>query len=220
MFKPVFVANKPWWVPENNSQTLAVQISNPEEYRQAVILKMEELADQAGLEEASHLAVQILTDEGALKPWGPATSTEELVAWVLENSVRVACMIREGGPDMAEPASAEDAKEAVEMQAELDWGEFLTSGSIQVGQQGDGGNAGGAGLREISDVELDEIFDDLDCQTAMRGGGKPERVIPPDLADIPGLTDLIAQLGVALGIDPAPAASGEAPAPKKGKAKD
>jgi hypothetical protein len=52
MFKLFIVNGQSWWVPERNSQLLAVQIDRPEEYQQAIRWKMESLAEDWGLERA------------------------------------------------------------------------------------------------------------------------------------------------------------------------
>ena len=48
VFKPVIVANKSWWVPENYGQLLAVQIDQAEQYQQAIVDKMAKLAEEWG----------------------------------------------------------------------------------------------------------------------------------------------------------------------------
>ena len=124
MFKPVIIAKKSWWVPAENRQKLAVEISRPEDYKQAIRRKMEMLADKEGLEAAYQTANQINRADGGLSLMEPEDS-EHLVNQMLENS-RVLEMIKWGSPEKAEPASKEDAMFAVKDQPTLNWGVFLT----------------------------------------------------------------------------------------------
>ena len=124
MFKPVIVANKSWWVPENESQLLAVQINLPEEYLQAVRWKMEKLAQEWGLEKAVESANNYLQQDGALA-LPPVEDEEQLVQLVLENNSRIMEMVNAGDPEVAKPASHKEALIAVEDQM-LNWEDFLT----------------------------------------------------------------------------------------------
>ncbi len=124
MFKPVIVAKKSWWVPERNSQLLAVQIDLPEEYQQAVRWKMERLAREWGLERALASANHYLRQEGATYLPTPEDE-EQLVQFVLENNSRIMEKINEGDPAVSKPADPEEAKFTVENQ-ELNWEDFLT----------------------------------------------------------------------------------------------
>ena len=124
MFKPVIVANKSWWVPERNSQLLAVQISRPEEYQQAVRLKMEALAKEWGMQAALESANNYLTQDGALE-LPPVEDEELLVQLVLENNSRIQEKVNAGDPAVSKPAEPELAKIAVEDQ-EMNWEDFLT----------------------------------------------------------------------------------------------
>ena len=124
MFKPTIVANKSWWVPERNSQLLAVEISQPEEYRQAIRLKMEALAKEWGMQAALESANNYLTQDGALE-LPPVEDEELLVQLVLENNSRIAEKVNAGDPAVSKPAEPELAKIAVEDQ-EMNWEDFLT----------------------------------------------------------------------------------------------
>ena len=124
MFKPVIIAKKSWWVPAENRQKLAVEISRPEDYRQAIRWKMETLVESQGLEAAYKTANQINREDGGL-PLEPPANSEHLVNQMLENS-RVLEMIKWGSPEKAQPASREDAMFAVKDQPTLNWGVFLT----------------------------------------------------------------------------------------------
>ena len=124
MFKPVIVANKSWWVPEKNSQLLAVQINQPEEYQQAIRWKMETLAQEWGLERAVESANNYLKQDGALE-LPLAEDEEQLVELVLLNSSRIAEKVNEGDPAVSKPAEPKLAKIAVEDQ-EMNWEDFLT----------------------------------------------------------------------------------------------
>jgi hypothetical protein len=124
MFKPTIVANKSWWVPERNSQLLAVEISQPEEYRQAIRLKMETLAKEWGMQAALESANNYLTQDGALE-LPPVEDEELLVQLVLENNSRIAEKVNAGDPAVSKPAEPELAKIAVEDQ-EMNWEDFLT----------------------------------------------------------------------------------------------
>ena len=124
MFKPVIVANKSWWVPERNSHLLAVQISRPEEYQQAVRLKMETLAKEWGMQAALESANNYLTQDGALE-LPPVEDEELLVRLVLENNSRIQEKVNAGDPAVSKPAEPELAKIAVEDQ-EMNWEDFLT----------------------------------------------------------------------------------------------
>jgi hypothetical protein len=124
MFKPVIVANKSWWVPERNSHLLAVQISRPEEYQQAVRLKMETLAKEWGMQAALESANNYLTQDGALE-LPPVEDEELLVQLVLENNSRIAEKVNAGDPAVSKPAEPKLAKIAVEDQ-EMNWEDFLT----------------------------------------------------------------------------------------------
>ena len=124
MFKPTIVANKSWWVPENDSQLLAVQIDRPEEYRQAIRWKMERLAKEWGLERAVMSANNYLMQDGALE-LPPVEDEEQLVKLVLENSSRIMEKVNEGNPAVSKPAEPKLAEMAVKDQ-ELNWEDFLT----------------------------------------------------------------------------------------------
>jgi hypothetical protein len=124
MFKPVIVANKSWWVPERNSQLLAVEIERPEEYQQAVRWKMETLAEELGLERALYLANHYLRQAGATYLPNPEDE-EQLVQFVLENSSRIQEKINAGDPEVSKPADPKTAKMVVEDQ-EMSWEDFLT----------------------------------------------------------------------------------------------
>ena len=125
MYKPVIVANESWWVPAENGLKLAVKITDPENYHQAVESKLEALINQLGLEKAHKLANRILEQEGALELWPPANAGQ-LVSAILDNSSRLAEEIREGRPDRSEPADEEEAVSLVEDQLELTLEDFLT----------------------------------------------------------------------------------------------
>ena len=124
MFKPVIVANKSWWVPEKDSQLLAVQINQPEEYQQAIRWKMETLAQEWGLERAVESANNYLKQDGALE-LPPVEDEEFLVELVLLNNSRIAEKVNAGDPAVSKPAEPKEAKMSVEDQ-ELNWEDFLT----------------------------------------------------------------------------------------------
>ena len=124
MFKPTIVANKSWWVPERNSHLLAVQISRPEEYQQAVRLKMETLAKEWGMQAALESANNYLTQDGALE-LPPVEDEELLVRLVLENNSRIMEKVNAGDPAVSKPAEPKEAKIAAEDQ-EMNWEDFLT----------------------------------------------------------------------------------------------
>ena len=124
MFKPVIVANKSWWVPEKDSQLLAVQIDRPEEYQQAIRWKMERLAKEWGLERAVMSANNYLTQEGSLE-LPPVEDEEYLVQLVLENNSRIMEKVNAGDPAVSKPAEPKEAKIAAEDQ-EMNWEDFLT----------------------------------------------------------------------------------------------
>lgn len=125
MFKPVIVAKKSWWVPANDGLKLAVQIDRPEQYQEAVLWKMERLVQAMGLEPATALADRMLRQDGA-PALEPTYNPEHLVEQVLENSLDLRCMIREGSPVMAQAQEEQEATRLVEEQAELTWGNFLS----------------------------------------------------------------------------------------------
>jgi hypothetical protein len=126
MFKPVTVANKSWWVPEKRSLMLAVRLDNPEDYHQAILWKMETLVDELGLAKAIKVADKILRQEGALA-LDQIYNAEHLVTQVLENSLRIGMAIKEGDPEIAQPADPKEALAMVEAQAEeMTWATFLT----------------------------------------------------------------------------------------------
>ena len=124
MFKPVIVANKSWWVPERNSQLLAVEINQPEEYQQAIRWKMETLAEEWGLQAAVESANNYLTQDGALE-LPPVSDEELLVQLVLENNSRILEKINAGDPAVSKPAEPKLAEIAVKDQ-DLNWEDFLT----------------------------------------------------------------------------------------------
>ena len=124
MFKPVIVAKKSWWVPEKDSQLLAVQIDRPEEYQQAIRWKMQTLAQEWGLSQAVESANNYLRQDGGLKL--PRVEDEEhLVQLVLENNSRILEKVNAGDPAVSKPADPKTAKIVVEDQ-ELNWEDFLT----------------------------------------------------------------------------------------------
>jgi hypothetical protein len=124
MFKTVIFDGKSWWVPEKNSQLLAVEIERPEEYRQAIRWKMETLAEEWGLRQAVESANNYLMQDGALKL--PRVEDEEhLVQLVLENNSRILEKVNAGDPAVSKPADPKTAKIVVEDQ-ELNWEDFLT----------------------------------------------------------------------------------------------
>ena len=124
MFNLLTVNGQSWWVPENESQLLAVQIDRPEDYQQAIRWKMESLAQEWGLERALASANHYLRQEGATYLPTPGDE-EQLVQLVLENNSRIMEMVNAGDPAVAKPADTEEAKFAVENQ-ELNWEDFLT----------------------------------------------------------------------------------------------
>ena len=124
MFKPTIVANKSWWVPAKNSQLLAVPIDQPEAYQQAVRWKMQELAQNWGLERAVMSANNYLTQDGALE-LPPVEDEEQLVELVLLNSSRIAEKVNAGDPAVSKPAEPKLAEIAAKDQ-ELNWEDFLT----------------------------------------------------------------------------------------------
>jgi len=124
MFKLLTVNGQSWWVPENESQLLAVQIDRPEDYQQAIRWKMESLAQEWGLERALASANHYLRQEGATYLPTPGDE-EQLVHFVLENNSRIMEIVNAGDPAVAKPAATEEAKFAVENQ-ELNWEDFLT----------------------------------------------------------------------------------------------
>ena len=125
MFKPVIVANKSWWVPENNGRLLAVQIDQPQEYQQAIISKMAKLAEEwGGLERALASANNYLRQEGSTYLPMPE-DVEQLVEFVIQNNSRIAEMVNEGDPEVANPAPQQEAVYQVENQ-EMNWEDFLT----------------------------------------------------------------------------------------------
>ena len=124
MFKPTIIANKSWWVPEKNSQLLAVPIDQPEEYQQAVRWKMEALAQNWGLERALMSANNYLTQDGALE-LPPVEDEEQLVEMVLLNSSRIAEKVNAGDPAVSKPAEPKLAEIAAKDQ-DLNWEDFLT----------------------------------------------------------------------------------------------
>lgn len=119
MFKPVIVANKSWWVPLLHSQALAVELSDPKDYRQAVEDKVLRLLEQAGEgardQVEAYLGPQVV--ESSLDP-------EDLM-WAVLGHLRVAERIQEGDPLEAEPAPEEDARAAVAAQPDLELAAFL-----------------------------------------------------------------------------------------------
>jgi hypothetical protein len=123
MFKTVIFDGKSWWVPERNSQLLAVEIERPEEYRQAIRWKMQTLAKEWGMQAALESANNYLTQDGGLE-LPPVADEELLVQLVLENS-RIAEKVNAGDPAVSKPAEPELAKIAVEDQ-EMNWEDFLT----------------------------------------------------------------------------------------------
>ena len=123
MFKTVIFDGKSWWVPERNSQLLAVEIERPEEYRQAIRWKMQTLAKEWGMQAALESANNYLTQDGGLEL--PSELDEELlVQLVLENS-RIAEKVNAGDPAVSKPADTKLAEIAVQDQ-ELNWEDFLT----------------------------------------------------------------------------------------------
>ena len=125
VFKPVIVANKSWWVPENNGQLLAVQIDQPQKYKKAIISKMANLAEEwGGMERALASANHYLRQEGSTYLPNPG-NLEQLVEFVIQNNSRIAEMINEGDPEVANPAPTEEAVYWVKNQ-EINWEDFLT----------------------------------------------------------------------------------------------
>ena len=124
MFKPVIVANKSWWVPEKNGHLLAVQIDQPEEYQQAIVLKMAKLAEELGLEQALEVANWYLRQEGSTYLPNPEDE-EQLVEFVIQNNSRIAEKIQAGDPEVAQPAPPDEAIYQVENQ-EMNWEDFLS----------------------------------------------------------------------------------------------
>lgn len=125
VFKPVIVAKKSWWVPENNGQLLAVQIDQADQYQQAIISKMANLAEEwGGLERALESANNYLRQEGSTYLPKPE-DVEQLVEFVIQNNSRIAEMINEGDPEVANPAPTKEAIYLVKNQ-ELNWEDFLT----------------------------------------------------------------------------------------------
>ena len=124
MFKTVIFDGKSWWVPEKDSQLLAVQIDRPEEYEQAIRWKMERLAQEWGLERAVMSANNYLKQEGSLE-LPPVEDEEYLVQLVLENNSRIMEKVNAGAPAVSKPADPKEAEISVKDQ-ELNWEDFLT----------------------------------------------------------------------------------------------
>ena len=124
MFKTVIFAGKSWWVPEKDSQLLAVQIDRPEKYQQAIRWKMETLAEGWGLERAVMSANNYLRQEGSLE-LPPVEDEEYLVQLVLENNSRIAEKVNAGDSAVSKPAEPKLAEMAAKDQ-ELNWEDFLT----------------------------------------------------------------------------------------------
>ncbi len=124
MFKTVNFEGKSWWVPAKNSQLLAVQIDQPEEYQQAVRWKMEALAQEWGLERAVTSANNYLTQDGSLE-LPPVEDVEFLVELVLLNNSRIAEKVNAGDPAVSKPADPKEAQIWAKDQ-DLNWEDFLT----------------------------------------------------------------------------------------------
>jgi hypothetical protein len=124
VFKTVIVANKSWWVPEEDGHLLAVQIDQPEQYQQAIIWKMAKLAQEWGFERALESANIYLRQEGSLTLPNPEDE-EQLVKFVIQNNSRIAEKIQAGDPEVSQPAPPDEARYLVENQ-EMNWEDFLT----------------------------------------------------------------------------------------------
>ena len=162
MFKPVIVAKKSWWVPERNSDLLAVQINQPEEYQQAVRWKMETLAQEWGLDRALASANQYLREDGGLELPQPEDE-EQLVQFVLENNSRLLEMVSEGDPSVSKPADPKLARITVRHHQSLNWEDFLTAGGATNPGTFDSFRDRDSTdeLAGLSDLDLDKIFDAL-----------------------------------------------------------
>jgi hypothetical protein len=121
MFKVVTVANKSWWVPSEHPAALAVQISDPEQYRGAIQDKLDALLAKEGEKAARQQVADSLEPDGRLmfSP-GLAGLREDL----LGNGL-VLQLVASGDPARADPADQEEAEYAVAHQSEVSLGDFL-----------------------------------------------------------------------------------------------
>lgn len=112
MLKLYKISNQYWWVPENRPMLLAVQITSETEYLPAIKEKILDLILAEGLDQARETLTMML--EGAVQGRTPEELVENLLA-----RVDVGEMVREGSPEMANPAPRMEAEAAVEDQADL-----------------------------------------------------------------------------------------------------
>ena len=153
MFRPIIFQNKSWWVPEGNSQLLAVQIDQPEEYHQAVIWKMAKLAEEWGFERALASANHYLQQDGGL-PLPQPSDEEQLVEFILQSNSRLAEMVNWNSPEMSESATPESARWALEDQ-QINWEDFLTDAVIYPKKIYSGSNMESENqLKDLSDALL------------------------------------------------------------------
>lgn len=117
------IANKSWWVPDRNPMKLAVEIDSPEQYLGAVEEKLLALVETQGMPAALKMAQWLMEPDGVTLQ--ETDSPEQLVGQMLATA-SLGEMVRAGAPWLAEPASQEDAEEAVSGQPELTLSEFLT----------------------------------------------------------------------------------------------
>lgn len=120
MLKLTKVAEKSWWVPESSPTALAVQIKTAAEYPQAIRDKVERLIEKAGSEAADLVRSRLEQDGGRLEDSDP-----EMLARALLRMQDIGEIVRMGNPEMAQPASQEDALDAIEAQADLTLEDFL-----------------------------------------------------------------------------------------------
>ena len=198
MFKQVIVAKKSWWVPERNSDLLAVQINQPDQYRKAIRLKMEKLAQEWGMERALASANQYLREDGGLE-LPPPEDEEQLVQFVLENNSRLLEMVSEGDPSVSKPADPKSARITVRHHQNLNWEDFLTAGGATNTGTFDsfsGGNLTDE-LAGLSDLDLDQIFDALgEAKNSNDGPSKDLSAIAKKLEGL-SIEDLLQEMNKA-----------------------
>jgi hypothetical protein len=125
--KLVVFQGKSWWVPEENSISLAVQLQDPEDYQEYCRAINDKLLDL--IAKAGPFPEVLAKVRWAMEPQGVAieetNDPEQLVEQILATA-SVGEMVRSGAPGLAKPASKEEAQEAVEAQEALELLDFLS----------------------------------------------------------------------------------------------
>lgn len=118
MFKPIIVHGRSWWVPSEHPTVLAVELSDPADYRKAQREKVARLVRATPLPEAQRLVLAYLKD-----PEFP-TEDHDAIKANLPFHPLVSELFQQGDPEKAEPLEDDLVPDVLAAQSNLtleDW---------------------------------------------------------------------------------------------------